>query len=213
VAMEVDIEIGGADQTFNMLTGRMLSKAYLNKEKFVRANRMMNAPDAKTMSKTKGNGINLADSPEDMYGKAMSYADDEIINGFELLTEVPMEEVKEIDKTLTSGANPMEFKKRMAFEIVKIIKGQDAAERGQAHFEKVIQSKDKPEDMEELNPSKSDIITVLVEAGFVKSTTEARQNIKGGGVKINDEKVENIDIEVKSGDVVQKGKRFFVKIK
>ena len=213
VAMEVDIEIGGADQTFNMLTGRTLSKAYLNKEKFVRANRMMNAPDSKTMSKTKGNGINLADSPEDMYGKAMSYADDEIINGFELLTEVPMEEIKEIEKELNGGTNPMEFKKKMAFEIVKIIKGVEAAQIGQSNFEKVIQSKDKPEDMKELSPSKNDIITVLVEAGFVKSTTEARQNIKGGGVKINDEKVEGVDVGVKSGDVVQKGKRFFVKIK
>ena len=213
VAMEVDIEIGGADQTFNMLTGRALSKAYLNKEKFVRANRMMNAPDSKTMSKTKGNGINLADSPEDMYGKAMSYADDEIINGFELLTEVPMEEIKEIEKELNGGTNPMEFKKKMAFEIVKIIKGVEAAQIGQSNFEKVIQSKDKPEDMKELSPSKNDIITVLVEAGFVKSTTEARQNIKGGGVKINDEKVEGVDVGVKSGDVVQKGKRFFVKIK
>lgn len=213
VAMEVDIEIGGADQTFNMLTGRVLSKAYLNKEKFVRANRMMNAPDSKTMSKTKGNGINLADSPEDMYGKAMSYADDEIINGFELLTEVPMAEIKEIAKKLNSGANPMEFKKKMAFEIVKIIKGVEAAQIGQANFEKVIQSKDKPEVIPELKPSVYNIVTVLVESKICKSKSEARQMIEQGGVKMNDEKVENIDSEVKSGDIVQKGKRFFVKIK
>jgi tyrosyl-tRNA synthetase len=88
VAMETDMQIGGNDQTFNMLVCRQLVKNYLNKEMFVRTNKMMNAPDGITMSKTKGNGINLADTATDMYGKAMSYADEEIINGLELLTDV-----------------------------------------------------------------------------------------------------------------------------
>ncbi len=213
VAMEVDIEIGGADQTFNMLTGRSLSKAYLNKEKFVRVNKMMNAPDAMTMSKTKGNGINLSDTVEDMYGKAMSYADKEIINGFIMLTEVSMNEIENIEKEIKNGANPMQFKKQMAFEIVKTIKGGNDAKKGQEYFEKIIQNSDKPEEISELTPSKNGIITVLVEAGFCKSTTEARQNIIGGGVKINDQKVESIEEEVEVGDIIQKGKRFFVKIK
>ncbi|MFH1946742.1 MAG: tyrosine--tRNA ligase [Candidatus Magasanikbacteria bacterium] len=212
VAMEVDIEVGGADQTFNMLTGRMLSKAYLGKEKFVRSNRMMNAPDSITMSKTKGNGINLSDSPEDMYGKAMSYADHEIINGFEFLTEINMEDIKKIEKEIKKGSNPMEFKKQMAFEIVKTIKGESAAKQGQAHFEKVIQSKDKPDEIPELTPTSFNIVDVLVESKICKSKTEARQMIEQGGVKINDEKVDSFELEVKSGDVVQKGKRFFVRV-
>ncbi|HBU07507.1 MAG TPA: tyrosine--tRNA ligase [Candidatus Magasanikbacteria bacterium] len=213
VAMNVDIEIGGADQTFNMLTGRMLSKAYLNKEKFVRANRMMNAPDSITMSKTKGNGINLSDSPEDMYGKAMSYADNEIINGFEFLTEIPMAEIKEMEKEIKNGANPMEFKKKMAFEIVKIIKGVEAAQIGQTYFEKVIQSKNRPEDILELKPSSYNVVDVLVESKICKSKSEARQMIEQGGVKVNDEKVSAFDFATKSGDVVQKGSRFFVRVK
>ena len=94
VAMEVDMEIGGTDQTFNMLVGRDLIESYLGKEKFVRTNKMMDAPDGRTMSKTKGNGINLADSPEEIFGKAMSYSDGHILPGFELLTAVPMEEIE-----------------------------------------------------------------------------------------------------------------------
>jgi len=213
VAMGVDIEIGGADQTFNMLTGRMLSKTYLNKEKFVRANKMMNAPDAKTMSKTKGNGINLSDTPEDMYGKAMSYSDDEIVNGFEFLTDVSMEEIAGIKKALNGGANPMEFKKKMAFEIVKIIKGQQAAEVGRANFEKVHQSKDRPDEIPELTPTTYDIVTVLVESKICASRGDARRQIEQGGVKINDVKVTDVSATVKAEDVIQKGSRFFVKVK
>lgn len=212
VVMDVDIEIGGADQTFNMLTGRVLSKAYLNKEKFVRANRMMNAPDSITMSKTKGNGINLSDTPEDMFGKAMSYADSEIVNGFELLTEMPMQEISEIQKAIEKGENPMQFKKLMAFEIVKMVKGEKAAEQGQSYFEKVIQSKDKPDEIPEVKPSLYDVITVLVEGKLAGSKSEARRAIEQGGVKVNDEKVIDIAFQLKRGDVVQKGKRFFVKV-
>ncbi|TAN32648.1 tyrosine--tRNA ligase [Patescibacteria group bacterium] len=212
VAMDVDIEIGGADQTFNMLTGRVLTKAYLNKEKFVRANRMMNAPDKITMSKTKGNGINLSDEPKDMYGKAMSYADSEIINGLELLTELPMAKVEEIKQSLERGENPIKYKKLMAFEIVKIIKGEQTALKAQQHFESVFQSKAKPEGMPEVKPSVYDIIAVLVESKICPSKGEARRVIAQGGVKINDKKVEGIEARVKAGDVVQKGSRWFVRV-
>lgn len=212
VVMEVDIEIGGADQIFNMLTGRTLSKAYLNKEKFVRANKMMPAPDGITMSKTKGNGINLSDSAEEMYGKAMSYPDGGILLGLELLTDLSMEQIKRAEKEMKAGENPMKWKKIMAFEIVKSIKGEEDAKKGEAHFATVIQSHDKPEDMEEIKPSTYDIVTVLVESKLVKTKSEARRAIEQGGVKVNDEKVSDFDLEVKAGDIIQKGKRFFVKV-
>jgi tyrosyl-tRNA synthetase len=213
VAMQVDIEIGGADQTFNMLTGRALSKAYLNKEKFVRANRMMNAPDSITMSKTKGNGINLSDSPEEMYGKAMSYPDSEIINGLELLTEVPMKEIEKIKEAMIKGSNPMEFKGIMAYEIVRLIKGEGAAKAGKEYFGRVIQRSEIPTTVDEVRPSQYDIVSVLVSAGFCASKGDARRQIDGKGVKVNDEVVEIYDLVLKPGDVVQKGKRFFVKVK
>ena len=142
VAMEVDMEIGGADQIFNMLMGRTLSKSYLKKEKFIRANKMMDAPDRTTMSKTKGNGINLSDTARDMYGKAMSYPDRSILAGFELLTEVSIEEIEEMKKAMEKGENPMQFKKLMALEIVKMIKGKKEAQKAEQFFYKQFQQKD-----------------------------------------------------------------------
>ncbi len=212
VVMGVDGEIGGNDQTFNMLGGRDLMKDLKNKEKFVLTGKLLTDNSGKKMGKSEGNMIALSDSPEDMFGKVMRWNDEMIVHGFELCTKVPMEEVGEIKKAMEGGANPRDYKLQLAYEITKTFLGEAEAEQGKAHFGQVIQSKDKPEEMKELSPSKNDIITVLVEAEFVKSTTEARQNIKGGGVRINDEKVENIDAEVKSGDTVQKGKRFFVRI-
>ena len=151
VAMKVDIEIGGTDQTFNMLVGRDLCKSYLGKEKFVRTNKMMDAPDGVTMSKTRGNGINLGDSAEDMYGKAMSYPDSAILSGLELLTDISMDVIKEIGNSLKRGENPMQYKKMMAFEIVKTIKGVKEAQAAQVYFERTIQQKEIPQKIEIIN--------------------------------------------------------------
>jgi len=213
VAMDVDGEIGGNDQTFNMLAGRTLMKDLKGKEKFVLTGKLLTDNSGKKMGKTEGNMIAFSDSAEDMFGKVMSWTDEMIVNGFELCTTIPMVEVEDIKQKLEGGENPRDYKLKLAYEVVKTFLNEEGAKVGQENFETVIQSKGKPEDMSELSPAKTDIISVLVEAGFVKSTTEARQNIAGGGVKINDQKVENIEEEVKSGDIVQKGKRFFVKIK
>jgi tyrosyl-tRNA synthetase len=212
VAMDVDGEVGGNDQTFNMLTGRTLMKSLKNKEKFVISGKLLADDSGKKMGKTEGNMVALSDSPEDMFGKVMQWTDRMIVSGFELCTRMPMEEVEKIKSEMESGVNPRDFKLRLAYTITEIFLGVDAAEKGKAHFEKVIQSKGKPEEIPELTPSKTDIITVLVEAGFTPTNSEARRAIKQGGVKINDEKIDTHLAEVKSRDVVQKGKRFFVKI-
>src|SRR3989339_481264 len=212
VAMDVDGEVGGNDQTFNMLAGRDLMKELKNKEKFVLTTKLLVDATGKKMGKSEGNMVALNDSPEEMYGKVMSWTDGMIIRGFELCTHTPTEEIKKFEKDLAGGANPRDLKMKLAFEITKAFLGEDSAKKGEQHFAKVIQNKDKPEDMPELAPSKNDIITVLVEAGFVKSNSDARRDIAGGGVRINDEKVSDANAPVKSGDIVQKGKRFFVKI-
>lgn len=217
VAMEVDMEIGGADQTFNMLLGRELSKAYLNKEKFVRANKMMDAPDGRTMSKTKGNGINLADNAIDMYGKAMSYPDSAIARGLELLTDVPMEEIKEIGEKIAGGANPMQFKKLMAFEITKIIRGNQEAVEAEKHFEKTVQNKEKPEIIDKLLIMNIDynILDLIMLAELSSSKSEARRLVEQGGVKINDDTIKDWKTKTKpaDGDILKVGKRKFVEIK
>jgi tyrosyl-tRNA synthetase len=218
VAMGVDMEIGGADQTFNMLAGRELSKAYLGKDKFVRTNKMMDAPDGRTMSKTKGNGINLADTSEDMYGKAMSYSDDKITMGLELLTEVPLAAIKEIGENIKAGVNPMDYKKMMAFEIVKTIRGEEEAVKAQLNFEATVQNKEIPTDIPviKMKAGNHRVIDILVEANLAPSKGEAGRLIDGGGVKVDGQKITGKDAEVTvtSKEVlVQKGKRGFVKIK
>ncbi|MFA5776256.1 MAG: tyrosine--tRNA ligase [Patescibacteria group bacterium] len=187
VAMNVDIEIGGTDQTFNMLMGRHLVKEYLGKEKFVRTNKMMDAPDSKTMSKTKGNGINLSDTPEIMYGKAMSYNDAHILVGLELLTDTADREIAEIKVAIEKGENPMIYKKLMAKRIVSILHGEKAGMEAESKFNKTVQNKEI--NQESVSPSKAPDDNTLLE--FLKTATEGRYSsgeikrvIEQGGVVV-----------------------------
>lgn len=217
VAMEVDLEIGGTDQTFNMLMGRELVKKYLNKDKFVRTNEMMEAPDAVTMSKTKGNGINMADTSENMYGKAMSYPDELILKAMRLLTDIPLEEIWEIQKKMEDGENPMKYKKMMAFEVVKIIRGGKDAEEAQKHFEATVQNKEIDESL--AKPVAVSGVLTLVD--FVKTASEGKESasqirrvIEQGGVEVNGKKViePNFQIDFKDGDLIKYGKRTVYKV-
>jgi tyrosyl-tRNA synthetase len=212
VAMDVDGEVGGNDQTFNMLAGRTLMKEIKHKEKFVIATKLLADETGKKMSKTEGNMIALSDTPEDMFGKVMRWSDAMIEPGFELCTKISNEELEKIREEKKSGANPRDLKLRLAYEITKVFLGEDAAEKGKANFASVIQSKEKPTEIPELKPSAYDIISILVESKIAKSKSDARKLVEQGGVKINDEKVLAIDATAKAGDVVQKGSRFFVKV-
>ena len=212
VAMDVDGEVGGNDQTFNMLAGRDLIKDLKGREKFVVATKLLTDSSGKKMGKSEGNMIALSDTPEDMFGKVMRWTDDMILRGFEICTRVPMEEIREIEDAMKNGANPRDFKLNLAYHVTQMFLGDEAARQGRDYFATVIQSSEKPAEIAELKPTTYDILTVLVEAKFVDSRGEARRQIEGGGVKINDEKVESIEAEVKPGDIIQKGKRFFVKI-
>ncbi|MFH1789695.1 MAG: tyrosine--tRNA ligase [bacterium] len=213
VAMNVDGEVGGNDQTFNMLAGRSLMKEIKNKEKFVLSYRLLTDNSGKKMGKTEGNMVAFSDSPADMFGKVMSWDDEMITNGFELCTRVPMEEIKDIFAQIKNKANPRDFKLKLAYEITKTFLGEKQAKAGRDHFAKVIQSKDRPDNIEAIKPSNYDIITVLVEAGFCTSRSEARKLVAQEAVKVNDKKVASIDQKLGKGDTVQKGKRFFVKVK
>jgi tyrosyl-tRNA synthetase len=215
VAMEVDLEIGGTDQTFNMLMGRTLVKKYLGKEKFVRTNRMMDAPDAVTMSKTKGNGINLSDSAEDMYGKAMSYPDELILKGMDLLTELPLEEILVMEKALEADENPMKYKKIMAFEIVKVIKGEEAARKAEKHFENTVQKGEFDEDCVGCEGADNIVLSSFLKKILPEeSSSQIRRVIEQGGVEINGEKVTdpNQIIDFGKGTKLKYGKRKFFEV-
>jgi len=216
VAMEVDLEMGGNDQTFNMLMGRSLVKKYLGKEKFVRTNEMMDAPDGITMSKTKGNGINLSDSPEDMYGKAMSYRDELITKGLRLLTDVPLEEIWDIEKKIEAGENPMKFKKLMAYEIVKVIKGEKEAKKAEEHFEKTVQNKEITSNVAEQTGIKGTmpLVEFLSNTMLEETKTNIRRLIEQGGVEVDGKKIvkPTEQIEFKKGTLVKFGKRKYFEV-
>ena len=214
VELKADVELGGTDQKFNLLMGRKLQKRYGQAEQDVLTMPLLEGTDGeRKMSKSYNNYIALEDSPDEMFGKTMAIPDRLIKKYFELATDVPMDAVLAYEKRLSAGENPMEIKLALAGALTALYYGDKAAKQAREHFRSVVQEKERPQQIPELKPSALDIITVLAEAKICASKSEARQVIAQGGVKINDKKVENIAEQVKSGDVVQKGSRFFVKIK
>lgn len=206
VHLNVDLEIGATDQTFNMLVGRTLQKIYNKKEKFILTLPLIPGLDGRKMSKTYGNTININDSAEQMYGKIMSMHDNLIIQYFELCTLVPLEIIKEHEKALQLGKiNPMDLKKQLAFEIVKMYHSEKEAQQAQKEFERVFQQKKAPEKPTTYNLKKGTdkIVDLLVKTKLAKSRGEAKRLIKQGGVDVT---------EVKNGLVIKAGKKRFVKI-
>ena len=214
VAMEVDLEIGGNDQTFNMLAGRTLLREMKQKEKSVLTLKLLTDPTGKKMGKSEGNMVAFTDSSEDMYGKVMSWTDGMILPAFELCTDLSDVEIQEMREQIEKGENPMIYKRRLAKEIVRLFLSDEAAEAAEAYFTRVHSEGEKPEEMQnfELKAQNAKLIEVLAESGIVSSKAEARRQVEQGGVKVNDEVVKDIQTEVKAGDVIQKGKRHFVKL-
>jgi tyrosyl-tRNA synthetase len=212
VAMDVDGEIGGNDQTFNMLVGRDLMKAIKGKEKFVLANKLLVDTTGKKMGKSEGNMITLDDSADEKFGKVMSWADGMIVAGFELCTFEPMSVVDEVKKRLDKGENPRDLKLELAEAIVEIYHGGEEAVAGRENFIKTFSKKETPDEIPEIAANGQTVTDALIIAKFVKSKSEARRNIEQAGVKLNGAVVENAEAIVKRGDVIQKGKRFFVRI-
>ena len=142
VVMDVDLELGGTDQTFNMMMGRQLQKIYHHKDKWVLTTPIINGTDGQKMSKSYNNYVALTENPIDMYGKLMRISDDMIIEYFLLLTDVHTSEIAKMDKAMRVGENPMTFKKMLAFTITEQYHSTMEAQKAQDHFEKTIQNKE-----------------------------------------------------------------------
>ncbi len=214
VAMDVDLEVGGNDQMFNMLAGRTLQKELKGREKFVLTLKLLADEAGKKMGKTEGNAVFLDQSPEDMFGAVMSWTDGVIIPGFELATKVPMEEVMKMKKQLEDeAANPRDLKMKLALELVKINCGQAAAEKAQQDFENKFSKKDAEIEAAEMKVAEGEsLIERLVKEGLAQSNGDAKRKIKQGGVSLNGEKIAKIDYIFQSSDegkILKVGKKDF----
>ncbi len=218
VAMDVDLEIGGNDQLFNMLAGRVLQKVIKSRDKHVITLKLLEGTDGRKMAKTYNNVINITDSPDEQYGKIMSMKDELIMPYFELCTDVPVHEIKEAAQAMKSGENPKDYKMRLAREIVGLYHGKPAASCAEKEFVKIFQQREKPSDIPEKTlPKKSyGICELLYETDLAKSKSDARRLVEGGGVKVNDEKIADPKMIFdlwKKPLLIQVGKRRFLKLK
>lgn len=191
VMLDVDLELGGNDQLFNMLAGRYLMNVLKGKEKYVMTGKLLETQDGSKMGKTTGNMIRMDDTPEDIYGKVMAFSDDMILKGFEILTFSTMPELEEYKERLESGENPMILKKELAFMITSEITTKEEALKAQNFFESVFQNKDQETEIPENVISKKEIPLneLLVEIKFASSKAQAKRLVEQGAVKINSEKV------------------------
>ncbi len=185
VAMNVDLEIGGSDQLFNMLMGRQLQKEYHNKEKWVLTTPIINGTDGRKMSKSFGNFIALTENPTDMYGKLMRVGDAEILTYMTILTDIPDEEINTIAEQLKKGDNPMSAKKRMAHAITTWLNGESAADEAAKHFHETVQLKQAPEEMLRVHvPARITLIELCKLCQPDTSKSELKRLIEQGGVEI-----------------------------
>lgn len=212
VYMDVDLEIGGSDQMFNMLIGRDLMKKIKNKEKFVLTTKLLVDSNGEKVGKTTGNALFLNSSAEEMYGGIMSFPDDVVLLAFELLTTISLQSINSLEKEL----GPMELKKRLAFEIVKMYHSEKAAKDAQVEFERVFQKKELPSAMENIKyqSNSQNIIDLLVKNNLSSSRSEAKRLIEQGSVDIDGETIKDFQkpVNVKNGSIIRVGKRKFAKI-
>ena len=218
VYMDVDLEIGGNDQMFNMLAGRTLMRKIKDKEKYVLTTKLLVDPSGKKMGKTEGNMVNLNEKPDQMFGQIMAWPDGLIIPGLELCTYTPMEEIKQIDKDIKEDKlNPRDAKAKLAKEIISIYYDKKQAEKAEKEFNKVFKEKGKPTDMPvyKATKQKAKIIDILFDSNLTSSKSRARRLIEEGGVKIDNQKITDWqeEISIRNNMIIQVGKRKFIQIK
>ena len=208
VALNIDVEVGGNDQLFNMLAGRDLVMNRLNKEKFVVAMKLLEANDGTKMGKTSGNMIELSDSANNIFGKVMAFDDKLISIGFEILTEYDLEQVEEIKERLKNGENPMILKKILAFEITKDIKGEQEAKNAQEYFENIFQKKNLNTNIpiKTIKQNNINILDLIVQCKITNSKSQAKRLIEQNAVTINGEKITdwNKNIQLDNGSIILK---------
>ena len=213
VVMDVDLELGGSDQTFNMLAGRTLLRAMKNKEKFVMTTPLLTDSKGVKIGKSEGNVIGLTDEPNDLYGKIMSLGDEAIIPMFTLLTAVPLDEIK----TFNIKREPMALKKKIAHSLVSFLHSEKEADKAEENFTNTFSKGKIPDEMLELGMNGEDeiLLSVLVRNGIAKSKSEIRRLLDEGAITNLDsgEKITDPAFVPKKNSRFRVGKHRFIKIK
>lgn len=219
VALECDVEFGGTDQTFNLLAGRKLMPAFDLKPQSAVVMKLLVGSDGRPMGKSLQNFIPILDNPIDMFGKVMSIVDDVIFDYFELVTRVDMDEIEKMKLAVEDGANPMEFKKTLALDIVTFYHSKEDALKAQKVFEETVQGREVSEELiNEIDvKGKMSLLEFLKDAlpAGLASSGEIKRVVTQGGVEVDGKKVADFarEINFESGIVVKFGKRTFVKVK
>src|SRR3989338_1686740 len=212
VAVQANVELGGPDQKFNLLTGRELMRSHKMEPQDIVLGKYLIGTDGQKMGKTTCNFIALEEEPFEMFGKVMALVDEVVIDYFENATTVPVDEIKTIEKELKKGTNPRDIKKRLAAEIVTLYHGEQAASVASDEWQKVFSNKEKPTKIEEVKVKSENIVDVLVETKLASSKSEAKRLIEQDGVRIDDQ-IASEESDTSSGNLIQVGKRRFIKIK
>ena len=222
VAVESDVEFGGTDQKFNLLVGRELQEMMGQRaQQCFLVPLLVGTDGVQKMSKSTGNYIGVDEPADEIFGKTMSLPDSMIMSYFENLTEVPDEELLEVRRALEEhSVNPMEPKKRLASDLVSQFHGTSAARDAEGFFEKTVQRKETPDDIDTFQlPPASDLATtrlsrVLADAGVASSSSEARRLIDQGAVQVDGQRVKSDPYAsfLRSGSIVKVGRRRFVRL-
>lgn len=220
VALETDVQIGGTDQTFNIMAGRKLQQVWEQRPQILITVPILPGTDGvQKMSKSLGNAIPIDTTAEDMYGKLMSIPDDAMRTYFDLLTRFHPNEIKQIFAELDAGdRHPRDVKMMLAREITSIFHGERGAKKAEKHFVRVFQQQKRPEEMETYTLSEPmNIVDLIVDLGFAKSKSQARRLVEQGGVRLDDEKITDTYYDVTppaDGEptVLRVGKRRFAEL-
>ena len=224
--LDTDVQIGGVDQLFNIMAGRQLQRAKEKRPLVAVTTPLLIGTDGHLkMSKSVGNYIGLDEEPAEKYGKVMSIPDSLITNYFNVLTEMPAEEIVELERAIGEpGFNPMETKKRLAREIIRLLDGVTAAEEAQSAFEQVFQRRGAPDQAIEVDwnalhfanepsapPAEVSLPHVIATAAGL-SVAEARRLVSQGGVEVDGVKVSDAVVKLAPGSLIKAGRHRFVRI-
>jgi len=218
VAMDVDMELCGNDQKFNALAGRTLLKKLKNKEKFVFITTLLENPitKEKMMSKSLGTGVFLDETSNDMYGKLMAQADENIPQLFVDCTYIELSEIEKIKIDLKNGnINPRDLKMKLAYEIVKIYHGEKKAKEAEINWENTFSKKEIPSEMEEIECSVGDLLVdVLVNNKILSSKGEWRRLVEGNAIHnlVQNKNISDFNIKITDNLIIRIGKKKFLKV-